>query len=53
MELTVFWTHFAEDKLDDIFHYYKLNVSSSFAHKLINEIVDKTTDLEKKCNDRG
>ena len=23
MELTVYWTKHAEDKLEDIFHYYK------------------------------
>ena len=25
MELTVYWTQIAEDKLNDIFEYYKFN----------------------------
>lgn len=47
MELTVFWTQFAEEKLEDIFHYYAFKASRQIAEKLVNELVDKTIDLEK------
>ena len=47
MELTVFWTQFAEDKLEDIFNYYKLKASYKIAQKLINGIINSTIDLEK------
>ncbi|MCH4824671.1 type II toxin-antitoxin system RelE/ParE family toxin [Gramella lutea] len=47
MELTVYWTQLAEDKLEDIFHYYKYKASKRVAAKLINGIIDTTIDLEK------
>ena len=47
MELTVYWSQFAEDKLSDVFNYYKLKASHKIAQKLINGIVDKTIDLGK------
>lgn len=47
MELTVYWTQFAEDKLADIFGYCQLNAGQRVAQKLINGIVDTTIDLEK------
>ena len=47
MELTVYWTQFAESKLDDIFNFYKSNAGLHVALKLINGIVDKTIGLEK------
>jgi plasmid stabilization system protein ParE len=47
MELIVYWTQFAEDKLEDIFDYYKLKASLNIAQKLVNEIVDTTIDLNK------
>lgn len=46
MELVVFWTKHAEEKLD-IFHYYKLKASLKVAQNIINGIVDATIDLEK------
>tara|TARA_R110002124_G_scaffold109723_4_gene263159 strand:+ start:22067 stop:22384 length:318 start_codon:yes stop_codon:yes gene_type:complete len=47
MELEVYWTQIAEDKLNDIFIYYKLKAGHRVAQKLINGIVDTTIDLEK------
>lgn len=51
MELTVFWTEFAKDKLDDIFEYYKLKTKDvNVARKLVNSIIDHTIGLEKQPN---
>lgn len=47
MELEVFWTHFAEEKLVDIFEYYKYKAGSRIAQKIVNGIVDETILLEK------
>ena len=47
MGLTVFWTHFAENKLDDIYKYYKEKAGIRIAKKLINEIVNASLELEK------
>ena len=47
MELVVYWTQFAEDKLDDIFDYYELKASYRIARKLVTGIVDKTIGLKK------
>ncbi|OQX80378.1 MAG: plasmid stabilization protein [Bacteroidetes bacterium 4484_249] len=47
MELVVYWTRFAEGKLDDIFDYYEAKVSSRIAKKLVTGIIDKTIGLEK------
>lgn len=49
MELTVFWTEFAKDKLDDIFEYYKKKSKSiNVARKLVDSIIDHTIGLEKQ-----
>lgn len=49
MELTVFWTVFAKDKLDAIFEYYKLkSKSANVARKFVNSLVDHTIVLEKQ-----
>lgn len=48
MELEIFWTQFAEDKLQDIF--YKHTANEKIARKIISEIVDKTIDLDKNPN---
>ena len=45
MELTIFWTEFAEQKLDDIFYYYKMRTGLNTARKIVTEIVDKTITL--------
>lgn len=47
MELEVFWSQFAEDQLMDIFQYYKLKAGAKTAKKIVNEIVDKTIDIDK------
>ncbi len=47
MDLTVYWTQFAKNKLDDIFDYYKTKASILVARKLLIGIVDKTVGLNK------
>ncbi len=47
MELEVYWTQFAEDKLADIFEYYKYKAGIRVARKLINGILDESIKLEK------
>lgn len=47
MALTVYWTRFAENKLEGIFSYYELNAGFQVAQKLVTGIVDKTIGLEK------
>lgn len=46
MGLEIFWSQFAEDKLYDIFQYYKFKAGLKVAKKIINEIIDKTLILE-------
>jgi plasmid stabilization system protein ParE len=46
MKQTVYWTFFAEKKLDDVYSYYATNVGENFASKIYNEIVDKSIKLE-------
>lgn len=50
MELTVFWTYFAEIKLEDIFEFYKKSAGEKIAEKIVIEIIDTTIDLEKMPN---
>lgn len=47
MNLTVFWTRFAENKIDDIYEYYKIKAGNSVSKKLVNGIIDRTIGLEK------
>ncbi len=47
MGLNVYWTDFAEDKLNDIYNYYKVKASSRTALKLISGIIDSTIELSK------
>ncbi len=47
MDLVVYWTSFAENKLDDIYNFYEVNASISVAQKLVNGILDKTIKLSK------
>ena len=47
MGLIVYWTQFAEEKLEDIYVYYSLKASSRVAHKLIEGIINQSTKLEK------
>lgn len=44
--MTVFWTQFAEDKLEDIFVYHKFKAGSRTAKSLVNGIIDTTLSLE-------
>ncbi|MCK5776059.1 MAG: type II toxin-antitoxin system RelE/ParE family toxin [Bacteroidales bacterium] len=47
MELTVYWTRFAENKLDDIYEYYETKTGTRIARKLISDIIDKTIGLNE------
>lgn len=47
MELKVFWTRFAELKLEDIFSYYKYRAGVKTAQKIVTGITDKTIALTK------
>jgi len=47
MELTVFWTQFAEDKLEDVFSFYLVKAGERIAHRLVNGIIDKSLELKK------
>ena len=46
MGLTVYWTQFAENKLEDIFEYYKFKAGSRVAQTLVNGIIDVSLSLE-------
>ncbi len=45
--LTVYWTRFAENIINDIYYYYEIKAGISVAQKLINGIIDRTIGLEK------
>jgi plasmid stabilization system protein ParE len=47
MDLEVCWTQFAENKLTDIFDYYKEKAGIRVAQKLVTEIVKESLLLEK------
>ena len=47
MGLEVYWLQLAEDKLNDIYTYYRFKAGRKIAQKLVNGIVDTTIDLEK------
>ncbi len=46
MELAVYWSRFAENKLDDIYNYYESKAGTRIARKLIAGIIDKTIVLD-------
>nr|WP_294899729.1 type II toxin-antitoxin system RelE/ParE family toxin [uncultured Pedobacter sp.] len=46
MELEIFWSLIAENRLRDIFNYYKVKAGLKVARKIANEIVEKTINLE-------
>lgn len=46
MGLTVYWTQLAEDKLADIFEYYKFKAGIRVAQTLINGLIDTSISLE-------
>lgn len=45
MEMKVNWTQFAEDKLEDIYNYYKFKAGNIVAYELINGITETTSIL--------
>lgn len=47
MELGVFWTEFAETKLQEIYIFYKQHNNELFAIQLIDELIDASITLEK------
>lgn len=46
MGLTVYWTRLAEDKINDIFEYYKFKGGIAVAQNLVNGIIDVSLSLE-------
>jgi len=50
MELEVYWTRFAQDKLSDIYDYYEITASSKIARNLVTGIIDQTIKLDKNPN---
>ncbi|PAM96603.1 plasmid stabilization protein [Flavobacterium sp. IR1] len=46
MRLNVYWTQLAQDKLDDIFEYYKFKTGIKIANTLVNGIIDTSILLE-------
>ncbi len=47
MEINVFWTETALNQLEDIFEFYKYNVSVSIAKNIVKNIVQKTILIQK------
>ena len=45
--MDVFWTQFAESKLEDIYLYYCEKASERIATRLVNEIINRSLELEK------
>jgi len=45
--MTVYWTRFAEEKLEDVFSYYNESVGIRIASKLIAGILSRSLELEK------
>ncbi|PVW14314.1 type II toxin-antitoxin system RelE/ParE family toxin [Marixanthomonas spongiae] len=48
MALTVFWTLFAKEKLNEIFEHYKAKANVQIAENLVDAIVDHTNNLENQ-----
>lgn len=46
MELEVYWTQLAENKLQAIFSYYVDKAGLKIARKVVNQIVDRTVKLK-------
>ncbi|TPG42111.1 type II toxin-antitoxin system RelE/ParE family toxin [Flavobacterium pectinovorum] len=46
MGLTVYWTQLTQDKLEDIFEYYKFKAGIKVAQTLVNGIIDSSLSLE-------
>ena len=45
--MTVYWTQFAENKLEDIFVYYSPTASIRTASRLVDRIITRSLELEK------
>lgn len=48
MELNIFWTQLAENKLQDIFDYYKFKAGLKTARKIISQITNSVDILVKQ-----
>jgi len=48
MDLVVFWTDTAIERLEDIFDYYKTKVNLQVAQGIVSSIVDSTIELENQ-----
>lgn len=46
MDLKVFWTDSAIEKLEEIFDHYKTNAGLEIAQRIVSSIVDATITLE-------
>lgn len=46
MGLTIYWTQFAQNKLEDIFEYYKFKAGIRVAQVLVDGIVNSSLTLE-------
>lgn len=46
MAIEIYWSQFAEDKLQDIFNYYKIKAGVKTAAKIIDNIITAVTRLE-------
>ena len=42
MELNIIWSRLAENKLEDIYKYYRKKAGANIAQNLVNSIVDST-----------
>ncbi len=47
MEIKIFWSALAEDQLKNIFDYYKEVAGERIAKRIINQIAERVTILEK------
>jgi len=48
MELKIYWTEFSKNELKKIYEYYRDNVNSRVAKKIINGIYNETLKLIKQ-----
>jgi plasmid stabilization system protein ParE len=48
MELEIFWLQLAEDKLEDIYRYYRNKAGKRTAKRIVYGIIDKTVGLGKQ-----
>ena len=50
MRLTVYWTRFAEHKLDDIYEYFLYKAGPKVAESIVSELIERTLYLEDHPN---